>query len=79
MYKGIVCIKNIKGTEDIFTNSKIIANGTENKPRAIRQLIRKYENELKQFGHLDISNVGVRGTSSYEEYYKSRIRKRNLL
>lgn len=62
---------SIKGN-DIFTDSLVIANGTGNEHRAVRRLIEKYENDLKDFGKVCISNAplstkgGVQEVSYYE-------------
>ncbi len=37
---------------EIFTDSKVIANGTNNKHHAIQQIINKYEKDFKEFGEL---------------------------
>lgn len=39
-----------------FTNSKIIADGTNNKHHAVRELIKKYKSDIEDFGTLLISN-----------------------
>lgn len=38
--------------DDIFTNSKVIAEGTNNKHHAIQQIIKKYENDFAEFGQV---------------------------
>lgn len=38
--------------DEIFTDSKVIANGTNNKHHAIQQIINKYEKDFKEFGEL---------------------------
>ncbi len=38
--------------DEVFTNSKIIAEGTGNKHHAVQQLISKYEEDIKDFGVL---------------------------
>lgn len=37
---------------EVFTDSKVIANGTNNKHHAIQQLINKYEDDFKEFGKI---------------------------
>lgn len=37
---------------DVFTNSKVIAEGTGNQHHAVQQLISKYEDDIKDFGVL---------------------------
>jgi phage regulator Rha-like protein len=44
-----------------FTNSMIIAIGTENKHHTIKQLIRKYKAEIEEFGTLRILNAESSG------------------
>lgn len=41
----------LKGN-DVFTNSKIISEGTENQHHAVQQIISKYEEDIKDFGAL---------------------------
>ncbi len=41
---------------DVFTNSKIIAAGTNNEHHAVRELIKKYKADIEDFGTLLISN-----------------------
>lgn len=43
--------------DDIFTDSLVIAEGTRNGHRAVRRLIEKYKNDLKDFGKVCISNA----------------------
>jgi len=52
MCKELVSIKKIKGAEDVFTNSKILAEGTEYQHHAVQQLIGKYKNEINEFGEI---------------------------
>lgn len=48
---------------DVFTNSKIIAEGTNNQHESIVAIIRKYENDISDFGNIDFSDLksGKRG------------------
>ncbi len=39
-----------------FTTSEIIAEGTNNQHKNVKELIRKYENDMKSFGTLDVLN-----------------------
>lgn len=58
MYDLIEVRKN-----DLFTNSKVIAEGTENQHESIVATIRKYENDSLDFGQIDFSDLksGKRG------------------
>ena len=49
--------------EDVFTNSKIIAEGTSNQHQSIVAIIRKYENDICDFGKMDFFDLksGKRG------------------
>lgn len=39
--------------DDVFTNSKVIADGTNNKHHAVQQIIQKYEKRfIEDFGAL---------------------------
>lgn len=48
---------------DVFTTSKIIAEGTNNQHESIVAIIRKYENDILDFGKIDYSDLksGKRG------------------
>lgn len=48
---------------EIFTNSKIVADGTKNQHESIIAVIQKYEKDIADFGHLDFSDFksGKRG------------------
>lgn len=48
---------------DIFTNSKVIAEGTENQHESVVAIIRKYEKDICEFGKLEYSDLksGKRG------------------
>lgn len=48
---------------DVFTNSKIIAEGTNNQHESVVAIIRKYENDIADFGRIDFSDLksGKRG------------------
>lgn len=52
----------LKGN-DIFTNSKVIAEGTENQHESVVAIIRKYEKDICEFGKLEYSDLksGKRG------------------
>jgi phage regulator Rha-like protein len=41
---------------DVFTNSKVISEGTNNQHHAIREIIKKYRSDFEEFGTLLISN-----------------------
>lgn len=45
----------LKGNE-VFTNSKIIAEGTENQHEAVSAIIKKYESDIRDFGDLRFSD-----------------------
>lgn len=42
--------------DDIFTNSKVIADGTGNQHHAVREIIKKYKSDIEEFGTLLILN-----------------------
>lgn len=54
---------------DVYTDTFIIAEGTGNEHRAIRQLIRTYEKQFETLGTLCISNVKSSGGRP-EQYYE---------
>jgi len=51
------------------TDSRVVSEYAQIEHRSVRQMIRKHENDFKEFGNLDILNVGVEGTKGYEVYY----------
>ena len=57
---------------NVFTNSLIIAEGTNNEHRAVRRLIEKYENDLKDFGKVCILNAHLETKGGKQEisYYQ---------
>lgn len=52
----------LKGN-DVFTNSKVIAEGTENQHESVVAIIKKYEKDILDFGRIDFSDFksGKRG------------------
>lgn len=54
---------------DVFTNSKIIAEGTGNQHNAVREIIKKYKTDIEDFGTLFISNEESTGDRPMEVYY----------
>lgn len=48
---------------DVFTNSKVIAEGTDNQHESVVAIIRKYESDIADFGKIDFSDLksGKRG------------------
>lgn len=58
----------LKGN-DVFTNSKVIAEGTGNQHHAVRELIKKYRGEIEEFGTLFISNEESTGGRPMEVFY----------
>lgn len=43
--------------KDVFTDSMIIANGTNNKHHAVQQLIRKYRKKFERWGKLEFTHL----------------------
>lgn len=64
MYELIELRKN-----DIFTNSKIIADGTNNQHKNVKELIAKYQTDIEDFGTLSVSNVESTGGRPEQIYY----------
>lgn len=52
----------LKGN-NVFTNSKVIADGTNNQHESVVAIIRKYEKDILDFGNIDFSDLksGKRG------------------
>lgn len=52
----------LKGN-DVFTNSKVIADGANNQHESVVAIIRKYEKDILDFGNIDFSDLksGKRG------------------
>lgn len=46
----------LKGN-DVFTNSKVIADGTNNQHESVVAIIRKYEKDILDFGNIDFSDL----------------------
>lgn len=66
MYELVELRKN-----DVFTTSKVIADGTGNKHHAIQQLISKYEKSISRFGQVAFEMRAVkyaRGTNMEKVY-----------
>lgn len=55
--------------DEVFTNSKIIADGTGNQHKNIKELITKYQNDIKEFGTLSVLNVESTGGRPEQVYY----------
>lgn len=53
---------------EVFTTSRIIAEGTGNQHHAIRELIKKYHVEIEEFGSLVISNEESSGGRPIESF-----------
>lgn len=53
----LVQIKRIKGTEDVFTDSLIIAKGTNNQHESVVRLITNYINQFKELGHIRLHDL----------------------
>ena len=53
--------------DDLFTNSKVIAEGTENQHKNVKELIEKYQNDIEDFG--------TKGGDSKECYQQNLIDK----
>lgn len=64
MHKLIELKKN-----DIFTNSKVIADGTNNQHKNVKELIVKYQTDIEDFGTLSVSNVESTGGRPEQIYY----------
>lgn len=55
--------------DEVFTNSKVIAEGTGNQHHAVRELIKKYRSEIEEFGTLSILNEESTGGRPMEVFY----------
>ena len=60
--------------EDVFTNSKVIAEGTGNQHEALQRIISKYEDEIKDFGALRfemrvLEHQNYKGSTREKIYY----------
>lgn len=55
--------------DDLFTNSKVIAEGTENQHKNVKELIEKYQNDIEDFGTLSVLNVESTGGRPERIYY----------
>ncbi len=64
MYELVEVRKN-----NIFTNSRIIAEGTNNKHKNVKGLIAKYQTDIEDFGTLSVSNVESTGGRPEQIYY----------
>ena len=62
---GLVILKG----NDVFTDSKVIAEGTGNKHKNVKELIIKYQAEMMDFGTLSVLNVESTGGRP-EQYYQ---------
>lgn len=58
----------LKGN-NVFTNSKVIAEGTGNQHHAVREIIKKYRSDIEEFGTLRISNEESSGGRPMELFY----------
>ena len=63
MYELVEVRKN-----EVFTNSKIIAEGTNNQHHAVRELIKKYKSDIEEFGTLSILNEESTGGRPMEVF-----------
>lgn len=57
--------------DDVFTNSKVIAEGTENQHHAVQQIIQKYKEDISDFGQVAFEMRAVkydRGTNQEKVY-----------
>ncbi|MBD2515204.1 phage antirepressor KilAC domain-containing protein [Nostoc sp. FACHB-973] len=54
---------------NLVVDSRLIAAELGIEHRALKQLVRTYQVDFEEFGNLNISNVGVFGTASYETFY----------
>lgn len=55
--------------DEVFTNSKIIAEGTGNQHHAVREIIKKYRSDIEDFGILLILNEESNGGRPMEIFY----------
>lgn len=55
--------------DEVFTNSKIIAAGTNNQHHAVREIIKKYRSDIEEFGTLLILNEESTGGRPAEVFF----------
>ena len=58
---------------DVFTDSFVMATGSKNEHRAVKQLIRTYESELSELGKVRISNVTLEIDSEDDSFDISNV------
>lgn len=58
----------LKGN-DVFTNSKVIADGTNNQHESVVAIIRKYEKDILDFGNIDFSDLKSGKSGQPERVY----------
>lgn len=58
----------LKGN-DVFTNSKVIADGTNNQHESVVAIIRKYEKDILDFGNIDFSDLKSKKRGQPERVY----------
>lgn len=54
---------------DVFTNSKVISEGTGNQHKNVKELIAKYQKDIRDFGTLSVSNAESTGGRPEQIYY----------
>lgn len=58
--------------DDVFTNSKVIADGTENQHESVAAIIRKYWEDILEFGNIEFSDFksgNLKGGRPEKIYY----------
>jgi phage regulator Rha-like protein len=53
----LVAIKKVKGKDDVFTTSMIIAKGTKNQHKSVASLIRKHKQRFERWGKVRFSDL----------------------
>jgi phage regulator Rha-like protein len=55
--------------EEPFTTSKVIAECGGVQHHTVTRIIKKYVNDIEEFGPVDFKSIGINGTSDYEKVY----------
>ncbi|MBE9234359.1 phage regulatory protein/antirepressor Ant, partial [Cuspidothrix issatschenkoi LEGE 03284] len=62
-----ITIQTIQGT--LSVDSRLVAAELGILHKNFKELIKTYQSDFKELGHLSVTSVGVKGTSSYAEFY----------
>lgn len=76
---NLVFLEPNKLDAEPFTTSETVAEGTKSQHHTITRIIRRYEDDFKEFGRVDFKSIGTFGKADFKKIYHLNEQQATLL